>query len=203
MPPLAGTHVAKKRLLRTHLRGLTPPPHPYVNAGRLIPKDALAGIKSNGDCFMKQSRLRLENGTEVFECRGFDLWGCSPHAPGNMGCCIPNCASRRRKKATKRKYFAPPFHKKYAQVLCPKGITWEATSTVARGVRRVALQNKSPRILHIRGRAVNEMRYENSIKKEKNAIAFLKRGWAGRLFCHSACAGLANCLRRKHGLLSN
>ena len=41
----------------------------------------------------------------------FALWGCSPHAPGNMGCCIPNCASRRRKKATKRKYFAPPFQK--------------------------------------------------------------------------------------------
>ena len=43
------------------------------------------------------------------------MWGCSPHAPGNSGCCIPNCASRRRKKAKKRKYFAPPFHKKYAQ----------------------------------------------------------------------------------------
>ena len=84
-----------------------------------------------------------------------------------------------------------------------KGITWDATSTVARGVRRVTLQNKSPRILHIRGRAVNEMRYENSIKKEKNAIAFLKRSRAGRLFYHSACAGLANCLRLKLGLLSN
>ena len=79
MPPLAGTHAAQKLLLRTHLRGLTSPPHPHVNAVRLIPKDALAGIKPNGDCFMKQSRLRLENGAEIFECGNFDLWGCSPH----------------------------------------------------------------------------------------------------------------------------
>ena len=48
-----------------------------------------------------------------------------------------------------------------------KGITWDATSTVAGGVGRAAPQSKSPRILHIRGRAVNEMRYENSIKKRK------------------------------------
>ena len=41
---------------------------------------------------MKQSRLRLENDAEVFECGGFILWGCSPHAPGNMGCCIPSDA---------------------------------------------------------------------------------------------------------------
>ena len=48
-----------------------------------------------------------------------------------------------------------------------KSILWDTTSTVARGVRRATLQNKSPRILRIRGRAVNEMRYENSIKKRK------------------------------------
>ena len=61
------------------LRGLTPPPHPHVNAERLIPNNALAGIKSNGNCFMKQSRLRLENDARMLSCGGFALWGCSPH----------------------------------------------------------------------------------------------------------------------------
>ena len=41
---------------------------------------------------MKQSRLRLENDARMLSCGGFDLWGCSPHAPGNMGCCIPSDA---------------------------------------------------------------------------------------------------------------
>ena len=133
MPPLAGTHIAQKRLMQTHLRGLAPPPHPYVNAGRLIPNDALSGIKPGGYDFMKQSRFLLENSAEIFGCGGFDLWGCSPHARGNMGCCIPNCASRRRKKATKRKYFAPSSHKKYAQVLCPKGHHLELNALRLRG----------------------------------------------------------------------
>ena len=26
------------------------------------------------------------------EMRVFILWGCSPHTPGNMGCCIPSDA---------------------------------------------------------------------------------------------------------------
>ena len=46
---------------------------------------------------MKQSRLLLENGAEVFGCGGFGLWGCSPHAPGNIGCCIPHGALLSRK----------------------------------------------------------------------------------------------------------
>ena len=29
------------------------------------------------------------------------MWGCSPHTPGNIGCCIPNCASRRINKQRK------------------------------------------------------------------------------------------------------
>ena len=75
--------------------GLAPPPCPHVNAGRLIPNSALTGIKS--------AEMILENSAEVFGCGGFVLWGYSPHAPGNMGCCIPNCALRRRKKAIKKK----------------------------------------------------------------------------------------------------
>ena len=51
---------------------------------------------------MKQSRLRLENDAEVFECGGFILWGCSPHAPGNMGCCIPSDALPGIKKVQKK-----------------------------------------------------------------------------------------------------
>ena len=190
---------------------------------------------------MKQNRFLLENSAEIFGCGSFNLWGCSPHAPGNMGCCIPNCASRRRKKAIEKKIFCSAFSQKicasfmsegqnlklnalclrggmgrrkppYTTTLCEcaqvlreahdgsgpatagawrrhqpphestlalfskiisprsyarKGITWDATSTVAGGVGRAAPQSKSPRILHIRGRAVNEMRYENSIKKRK------------------------------------
>ena len=81
MPPLAGAHAAQKRLSRTHLRGLAPPPHPHVNAGRLIPNDALMGIKSSGNCFMKQNRFLLENSAEIFGCEGFGLWGCSPFRP--------------------------------------------------------------------------------------------------------------------------
>ena len=88
----AGAYAAQKLLLRTHLRGLTPSPHPHVNAGRLIPNSALTGIKSSGNCFMKQSRLRLENDARMLSYGVFALWGCSPHAPGNMGCCIPSDA---------------------------------------------------------------------------------------------------------------
>ena len=58
---------------------------------------------------MKQSRLRLENDAEMLSCGSFDLWDCSPHAPGNMGCCIPNCASRRRKKAIEKENAATLF----------------------------------------------------------------------------------------------
>ena len=46
---------------------------------------------------MKQPRFLLENGAEVFRCGSFGLWGCSPHAPGNIGCCIPHGALLSRK----------------------------------------------------------------------------------------------------------
>ena len=46
---------------------------------------------------MKQSRFLLENGVKIFGCGGFGLWGCSPHAPGNMGCCILKDALLSRK----------------------------------------------------------------------------------------------------------
>ena len=46
---------------------------------------------------MKQPRFLLENGVKIFECGGFGLWGCSPHAPGNIGCCIPKDALLSRK----------------------------------------------------------------------------------------------------------
>ena len=62
MPPLAGAHVAQKLLLHTHLRGLTPPPPPHVNAGRLIPNDALAGINS--------VEMILESSLRMLSCGG-------------------------------------------------------------------------------------------------------------------------------------
>ena len=79
-------------------------PHaPRVNAGRLIPNDALAGIKSNGDYFMKQNRLRLEKGVEVsqtfqavfqlflhlFYARKGITWDATSHVAGGVGRAAP------------------------------------------------------------------------------------------------------------------
>ena len=120
------SHCALRARL-THIRkassymGACVAPMPPRKRRAFNPKFCPSGIKLDGNCFMKQSRLRLENDARILSYGVFALWGCSPHALGNMGCCIPNCTLRRRKKATKRKYFAPPFHKKICASFMPEG----------------------------------------------------------------------------------
>ena len=74
----------------------------------------------------------LENSVEVFECGGFVLWGCSPHAPGNIGCCIPSDALAGIKASHIRRgslYMGacvapmPPCkHRAFNSKFCPSGI---------------------------------------------------------------------------------
>ena len=52
---------------------------------------------------------------------GLRFVGLLAPRPRQHGMLHPKLRLTAQEKATKRKYFAPPFHKKYAQVLCPQG----------------------------------------------------------------------------------
>ena len=66
------------------------------------------------------------------EMRVFILWGCSPHAPGNMGCCIPSDAlagikaSHIREESLYMGACAAPMpprkHRAFNSKFCPSGI---------------------------------------------------------------------------------
>ena len=82
--------------------GLAPPPCPHVNAGRLIPNNALACV----------------------EMRVFILWGCSPHAPRQHGMLHPKLrltaqekSNRKRKRSNAFSSATPVFLFKIASAL--------------------------------------------------------------------------------------
>ena len=56
------------------------------------PKRCPFGHKKGAKNVKKQRGMFGKLAQRFLDVGGFVLWGCSPHAPGNMGCCIPSDA---------------------------------------------------------------------------------------------------------------